>query len=141
MRGSPLLRAAIVFVALLALGPLLRKLTRADAVPAVVKSDAAQPPPARARVALALTFSTSAKKAVITHLGREVWSKLQPDLAEEAVIELRWPKEGVELRAVVVWPESAPASAMRVKLSDPAGNEHDRTVWGRGSVAKVLVFP
>ena len=140
MLGSPLLRAAIVFAVLLALGPLLRKLTRADAVPPAPKIEVVAPA-TRARLALALTFSTPAKRAAILHLGREVWSKSQPDLAEEAEIDLRWPKEGVEVRVVVEWPADAPASAMRVKLTDPAGTEHDRSIWGRGSTAKVLKFP
>lgn len=140
MRGSPLLRAALVFVALLALGPLLWKLTRADAVPPAPKHAIVQPS-AAARVAIVLTFSTPAKKAAILHLGKEIWNKAQPGIEEAAAIELPWPKEGVELRAIVEWPEGTPTAAMRVKLTDPAGNEHDRSVWGHGSADEVLVFP
>lgn len=140
MRGSPLLRALLVFVALLALGPVLWKLTRADAVAPPVEQPIAQPA-AAARVGIVLTFSTAAKKVALLHLGKEIWSKTQPGIEEETSVELPWPKEGVELRAIVEWPAGIPAAAMRVKLIDPAGNEHDRTVWGRGLLDDVLAFP
>ena len=139
MRGSPLLRALLVFLALLVLGPVLWKLTRANAV-APVNNQATIQPAAMSRVGIVLTFSTAAKKVALLHLGNEVWSKAQPGLEEETSIELPWPKEGIELRAVVDWPEGAPTAAMRMKLTDPAGNEHDHSVWGRGSADEVLGF-
>jgi len=139
MRGSPLFRAAVVFFVLLALGPLLWKLTRADAVSTPAKPVAISAPE-KARVAIAITFSTAASKVALLHLGREVWSKTQPAIGEEATLELPWPKEGIELRATVEWPAGTPAAAMRVKLTDSAGNEYDRTVWGRGSADDVLLF-
>ena len=139
MRGSPLWRALLVFLALLTLGPLLWKLTRANAVAPPVEQPIAQPA-ATTRVGLVLAFSTAAKKVTLLHLGKEVWTKAQPEIEEEASIELAWPKEGIELRAVVDWPEGTPTAAMRLKLTDPAGNEHDRSVWGRGSADEVLGF-
>ena len=139
MRGSPLLRALVVFLALLALGPLLWKLTRANAVAPTVGRPAVQPT-ATARVGIVLTFSTAAKNVALLHLGKEIWSKAQPGIEEDAAIDLPWPKEGIELRAVVDWPEGTPSSAMRLKLTDPAGTEHDRSVWGRGSADEVLGF-
>lgn len=140
MRGSPLLRALLVFLALLALGPVLWKLTRANAVAPPVERAGIQPT-ASARVGVLLTFSTAAKKVALLHLGKEVWRKAQPEIEEEAAMELPWPKEGIELRVVVEWPDGAPNAAMRLKLTDPAGNEYDRTVWGRGVLDDVLVFP
>ena len=139
MRGSPLLRALVVFLVLLALGPLLWKLTRADAVAPPVER-AVVPPAAAARVGVVLTFSTAAKKVALLHLGKEVWSKATPEAEEETTLDLPWPKEGIELRAVVDWAEGTANAAMRLKLTDPAGNEYDRSVWGRGSADEVLRF-
>lgn len=139
MRGSPLLRALVVFLVLLALGPLLWKLTRADAVAPATEPAAVQPA-APAHVGIVLTFSTAAKKVALLHLGKEVWSKAQPEVEEETTIDLPWPKEGIELRVLVDWPEGTASAAMRVKLTDPSGNEHDRSVWGRGSADEVLGF-
>ena len=134
------MRAVIVFAALLALGPVLWKLTHSNAAPPVSERVTLQAP-SPARVRIALTFSSPAKKAAILHLGREVWSKTQPGLEEEATFDIPWPKEGVELQALVEWPEGSPAAAMRVRVTDPARNQHDRSIWGRGSADEVLVFP
>ena len=80
MRGSPILRAVLVFIALLSLAPVLWRLTQADA--RTVQQPAAQKPVKNAKVEARLTFSTPAKRAVIQHLGRDVWSKASPSLEE-----------------------------------------------------------
>jgi hypothetical protein len=139
MRGSPLLRAAVVFIVLLALAPLVWRITRSDAAlrpPSV----ATEKPAATGAVTVRFVFTRPAKKAALFHLGKEIWSKVQPAAAEEASVALQWPAEGVELRALVEWDGDAPA-AMRVLLTDPQGNEHDRSVWGKGDADEVLVFP
>jgi hypothetical protein len=139
MRGSPILRAVLVFVALLALAPMLWRLTQpADA------RNAAQPPmetPAKnSAVEARLTFSTPAMRAVIQHLGREVWSKAAPAGEESFTCEIPWPREGVELHAIVEWPEGTRAAAMRVRLTSPDGTEHDRSLWGDAKADDVLTF-
>src|SRR5205814_1882139 len=92
------------------------------------------------RVEIALSFSSQAKRVLIQHLGREIWAKTAPGMEENATVELPWPKEGVELRVKVEWPEGAPMAAMRMRVAAPDGTEHDRSVWGRGSADEVLVF-
>ena len=134
------MRAVIVFAALLALGPLLWKLTHSQGAPPVSERVTVQSP-SPVHVSVLLTFSTLPKKVAILHLGREVWAKAQPGIEEAAAFDIPWPKEGVELRALVGWPEGSPPAAMRMRVTDPAGDKHDRSVWGRGAVDEVIVFP
>jgi hypothetical protein len=134
MRGSPLWRAVIVFAVLLALGPLLWRLTRPDATAGAAQATAAQP----AAVTIRVTFSHPARKVTLLHLGNEVWSKTMPATEEEGSFNAPWPREGIELRALVDWQQGGNPSAMRLRLTDPAGNEYDRTVWGAD---EVLTFP
>lgn len=138
MRGSPILRAVLVFIALLALAPLLWKMTR----PALA-DNAPKPPPQvkRTTVEARLNFSTAATSVAIQHLGREVWSNASPAMAETFTAEIPWPKEGVELHVLIAWPEGTRNAAMRVRLTAPDGAEYDRTVWGDVSADDVLKFP
>jgi len=138
MRGSPILRAVLVFIALLSLAPLLWRLTRTDAH--TVLQPAAQQPVKNAKTEVRLTFSTPAKRAVIQHLGKEVWSKASPTAEESFTCEIPWPKEGVELHVLVEWPEGTHSAAMRVRLTGPDGTEHDRSAWGDAAADDVLVF-
>ena len=139
MRGSPLLRAAITFAALLLLAPLLWRMTQAKpTVPGIVEvksSSGAQ------EIQIALTFTTSTKRVGIVHLGQAVWSKDAPESQEEFSLKLPWPREGGELKFKVEWAEGAALSAMRVQLTDPADNKIERSLWGKGTVERVLNFP
>jgi len=138
MRGSPILRAVLVFVALLGLAPLLWNLTRPGPAEAAPRP---QSPVKRAMVEGRLNFSTAATRVEIQHLGREVWSKSSPALAESFSRELPWPKEGIELHVLVTWPEGTRSAAMRLRLTAPDGTDYDRTVWGDASADDVLSFP
>ena len=137
MRGSPILRAVLVFLALLSLAPVLWRLTRADAR---AVQPAIQQPAKNGRTEVRLTFSTAAKRVVIQHLGKEVWHQLMPAAQETFTCEIPWPKEGIELHVLVDWPEGTRAAAMRVRLTAPDGTEHDRSVWGEMSADDVLTF-
>ena len=137
MRGSPILRAVLVFLALLSLAPLLWWLTRADAL---AVQPAISQPAKNVKAEVRLTFSTPAKRAVIQHLAREVWSKKSPASEENFTCEIPWPKEGVELHILVEWREGTRAAAMRVRLTAPDGTEHDRTVWGDANADDVITF-
>ena len=137
MRGSPILRAILVFVALLSLAPVLWRLTRADAR---TVQPASQQAAKNVKTEVRLTFSTPAMRVVIQHLGREVWHQLMPAAQEIFTCEIPWPKEGVDLHVLVEWPEGTRAAAMRVGLTAPDGTEHDRSVWGDASADDVLTF-
>lgn len=137
MRGSPLLQALAAFGAILLAGWPLWRLTH----------DAAASPPAQAVVAaprqeaihLQLSFTAAPSAVKVLHLGEEVWSAASPGAEVERELRLAFPEEGIDLQFEVVWPGDA-LCAMRARLTDPAGGEHERSVWGRGEVSEVVTF-
>ena len=139
MRGSPLLRAAITFAALLLLAPLLWRMTQTES-PAP-KVSVAKTADSDQEIRLVLTFTSAPRRVGIVHLGQPVWSKDAPQNQEEISLKLPWPHEGGELKFKVEWADEAPLSAMRVQLTDPADNEIERSLWGKGTVERVLNFP
>lgn len=139
MRGSPLVRALIVFAVLLCAAPAMWKLTSAE----TTESKPAPKPleTAEAEIPLELGFTTVPKRVTISHLGKQVWEKSELDESEELSLKLPWPAEGGDLSFSVEWPEGSPLSAMRVKLTDPGRGEIERSLWGRGPKTGVLKFP
>jgi len=137
MRGSPLLRALVVFLGLLALAPLLWNLTR--------KTEAQTVPQAATVKAAGIegrwTFSAKPERIAVQHLGREIWSKASPGDDEKFSTTIPWPKEGVELRVLVGWSDATRNAAARLRLVSPDGTEYDRTVWGSGAADEILTFP
>ncbi len=139
MRGSPLLRAAITFAALLLFAPLIWRMTQAESF--APKAAEIKPHDNARGIHLVLTFTSAPKRVGITHLGQSVWSKDAPDSQEEFSLKLPWPREGGELKFKVEWAAENPLSAMRVQLTDPTDNEIERSLWGKGTVERVLNFP
>ncbi len=139
MRGSPLLRALFAFLAILSLGYPLHRLTRAGEARA--DENATTAPEGAREIALHLTFTTRPKKLRVLHLGKEVWSAASPSEELEQKLQLPYPKEGIDLQFQVQFPEGAPVAAMRVRLTDPAGETHEKTLWGTGTIDDVLTFP
>ena len=46
----------------------------------------------------------------------------------------------VDLAVEVAWPEDV-EGALRLRLTDPDGDEHDKTIWGRGVMQEIVTFP
>ena len=139
MKGSPLLRALIAFVCIALAGVPLWKLTRADATVAAPS----QAETAVAKVTLRLTFSAAPERAEVRHLGKVVWANetnRSHPTDESHDLALPFPKEGVDLVVKIAWP-SDEEGAVRLRLTDPEGEEHDKTVWGRGEMEEVVTFP
>ena len=138
MRGSPLLRALLAFLAILALGWPLRQLTEAgDALrdePKAVVVEAKE-------VGLKLAFTLVPKSVRVLHLGKEVWSESAPVAEMEHALQLAYPDAGIELQFQIEWPAGAPLAAMRAVLTDPAGDPHEHSIWGQGSTEEVVTFP
>jgi len=130
----------MAFVAIALLGWPLWQLTRpeADAAPA---PRATAPLTIKKAIHLHLTFTTAPKSLVIKHLDGEVWKVTAPEVDLEKDVSLDYPAEGVDLQFHVEWPEGGPMAAMRVELTDPAGDTHDKSVWGKGIVDEVVTFP
>jgi hypothetical protein len=138
MRGSPLLRALLAFLAILALGWPLRELTSASDAPreqpkaVVVEAK---------EVGLKLAFTLVPKSVKVLHLGKELWSETAPTAELEHTLQLAYPDAGIDLQFQIEWPADAPLAAMRAVLTDPAGETHERSVWGQGSTEEVVTFP
>jgi hypothetical protein len=141
VRGSPLIRALVAFFVILLAGYPLWRLTGAGRVVAAIEEPAPTSQEEVARpVHLELTFTRLPEQVQISHLGEEVWSSSQLELATEAKIEVPYPEQGIELVFSVKWPDGAPA-ALRVRVHTPSGEEHERTLWGEGETTEVLSFP
>ena len=136
MKGSPLLRALLAFLAIAAMGVPLWKVTRAgSAVAAPVQVEAGV-----TQIALRLTFSVAPRSFAVVHLGKVVWASGTDRTDVTNAFALAYPKEGVDLQVKVAWPADA-EGAVRVRLTDPDGNEHDKTLWGRGEMEEMVTFP
>jgi hypothetical protein len=140
VRGSPLWRAFAAFLAILSLGYPLRRLTSGDAGdrPTAAKST---PVAASKEIVLQLTFTTAPKRFIVQHLGRELWSEAAPQSETERKLQLPYPKEGVDFHFQADFPEGGPLAAVRIRLTDPQGDNHEKSVWGTGSIDEVVTFP
>ncbi|MDR3403209.1 MAG: hypothetical protein P4L99_11995 [Chthoniobacter sp.] len=140
MRGSPLVRALLSFIVIALLGWPLWQLTRpeADAAPA---PQVAAPVTIKKAIHLHLTFTSVPKSLAVKHLDEEVWKVTAPEAEMEKDVSLDYPAEGVDLQFHIEWSEDGPLSAMRVELTDPAGDTHEKSVWGKGIVDEVVTFP
>jgi hypothetical protein len=137
MRGSPLVRAFLAFILIGLMGWPLWVLTRPEAVAA----PAPAAPVVKKAISLHLTFTTVPKSLTIGHLDTELWKETAPQADMERQVTLEYPAEGVDLQFHIEWPEDGPLSAVRVQLTDPAGDTHEKSVWGKGTVDEVVTFP
>ena len=139
MRGSPLFRAFVAFLVLLGFGVPLWRLTLAEAPKppeiAVLQKDT---PLKEVRVRLDFTEAPTGLR--VLHLGKEIWADPAPGPGLERTLTLAYPKEGIDLLFQFNWPAEKLA-AMRVRLTDPEGEEHEKTVWGGGAIAEVVSIP
>jgi hypothetical protein len=138
MHGSPLLRTLLAFVVILLCGIPLWRITReAHAAPAA--SEPAKPAIAKA-IHLQLESTLLPTSIRVLHLGEVVWRKENPGPGSDVELRIPFPQEGVDLQFEIAWPDDALA-AMRVRLTDPEGREHEKSIWGRGETVEVLTFP
>jgi hypothetical protein len=140
MRGSPLLRALLVFLGLAALGPVLWRLTQPEPVQAVIPTAPTTENQPR-ELRLTLAFSTPPKRIALTYLGKPLWSKDAPAAEEKCTLQVVWPAEGGELGVSIDWPEGAPLAAARFRLTPPGGEEIERNLWGAGPTEETIGFP
>jgi hypothetical protein len=138
MRGSPLVRAALAFLVILLLGWPLRKLTGGSPLAAVAA--VAAPAPAK-EIELQLSFTAVPKTVRVLHLGKEVWRDAAPAAEIERKLQVPFPKEGVDLQFEIEFPDGSPLAAIRARLTDPAGETHEKSLWGAGRIDDVLTFP
>jgi hypothetical protein len=135
VRGSPLLRALLAFICIALVGVPLWRLTRRTAV-AIVPVEEVKARPAR----IEFTLTQPASKISVKHLGQVVWAGEAANSSADAEFTIPWPKEGVDLRVQIDWPENAPLAAARVHLTDPEGGEQERSIWSTGPADEILTF-
>ena len=144
MKGSPFLRAVLLFTALLALSLPLKRVTQPETAgsssPAETAHAAEPHPTTDQKLPLALSFSRKAERIELRHLGKVVWVKDHPGLRETIELLLPFPQEGIEMGVAVQW-SGEELSALRLQLTTPDGTELDRTAWGSETIETVLSFP
>jgi hypothetical protein len=139
MRGSPLLRAVLVALALLALLAPLRTLTnrRSEAAPSLQR--AAQGSAAKKKIRLELTSTTAPFKYQITSDGEPIWSGESDSPTAATDLELEFPPEGIDLVLDATWAEKKP-TAVRLALTPQGSGTMAKTIWGTTNVSEVLTF-
>jgi hypothetical protein len=137
VHGSPLLRAILVFLAILALGVPLWRLTHQNAAAAAAATPA---PTEKKDIHLQLEFTQKPAHFAVLSLGKEIWSESAPQAEVERDLKIPFPKEGVDLELQIDWPEDH-LSAARIHLTAPGHREMEKTVWGKGKTDEVVTFP
>ena len=137
MRGSPLARAIMTVVALLALLLPLRRLTSHQ-------SSTVLPPPAQVSTAkkklhLELTSTTVPFKFQVTYGGKPIWGGESTATTVATDTELRFPPEGIDLVLEVSWSEDR-ETAVRLALTPEGSDTIAKTVWGTMKASEVLTF-
>jgi hypothetical protein len=141
------MRAVGVLCVLLALGGVLRRVTRPWEAGAIPAAEGGREPvvptggeTATAAVPVRITFSAPVRRAELRHLGKVVWSAEAPAGPQSLTLRVPFPPEGIELGARIEWVAAGP-SAVRVQVTAPDGTELDRTAWGESVLETVLPFP
>jgi hypothetical protein len=139
MRGSPLVRATLVVIALLALLAPLRTLTGRRSETATFVKQAAQSLTAKKKVRLGLTSTTVPFKYQITSGGETIWSGESNSTTVATDAELNFPPEGIDLVLDASWNEKK-QTAVRLALIPQDSVMMAKTVWGITNVSEVLTF-
>jgi hypothetical protein len=139
MKGSPLVRAILTVIALLALLIPLRSLTSRRTETATPLQQAAQGSTAKKKFRLELTSTTVPFKYQITGGGQTIWSGESNSSTVAADAELEFPPEGIDLVIDASWTEQK-QTAVRLALIPQDSAMMAKTVWGTTGVSEVLTF-
>jgi hypothetical protein len=137
MRGSPLARAIMTAIALLALLLPLRRLTSHQS--STVLPSPAQVSTARQKLHLELTSTTVPFKFQVIHGGKPIWIGESTATTVATDTELRFPPEGIDLVLEVSWSEDL-ETAVRLALTPEGSDTIAKTVWGTMNASEVLTF-
>ena len=140
MRGSPLLRALLLFAAIALFALPLWRLTHPEPVkgPTVPEAAATVDP-----IELRATFLPSPPvEFEVRHLGRTVWRTSGAERAASGPLALPVPPEGVDFQVVARWPSGQANAALRLELVRNGAPPLERMAWSRpdGSLDEVLTF-
>ncbi len=136
MRGSPLLRALLVVIVLLALLWPLRSLTthRTKEPPTSPRT-----PGAESKVHLVLTSTTFPFTFEVSHLGKTIWKGEANESNAARDLQLIFPPEGIELVIDAKWQENK-QTAVKIDVTPDGGDTITKTLWGTTEVSDVLTF-
>jgi hypothetical protein len=137
MKGSPLARAIMTAVALLALLVPLERLTSHQN--AAVSAPLSQDSTAKQKIHLELTSTTFPFEFRVAHDGKQIWSGQSSSPTVSTDTELRFPPEGIDLVLDVSWSQDR-ETAVRLALTPPDSDTIARTIWGTTSASEVLTF-
>ncbi len=137
MRGSPLLRAAIVLAGLLLLLIPLRALTRHSSPPPAQPASGPASAPAGLLVSIHSTRTPFAFR--IEYLGKPVWEgeSSSPEISKS--LEIPFPAQGVDLAVSASWNEPG-AAALRVELLPADDIPRTQFLWGDQNADEILTF-
>lgn len=136
MKGSPLLRTAVVVAVLLLLMLPLRSLTNARATAA---APAVSAPSAPANVRLTVTSTSIPFQFQVSHLGQTIWVGNSSDHTSFKTVTMAFPPEGVDLTVQASW-QTQTEGAIRLDVTAGDRSPISRTLWGTGEVDDVLTF-
>ena len=137
MRGSPLARAILTVIALLALlfplGHLTSHQNTTNSPPSV------QVVARQKKLHLDLTSTTVPFKFRVSNDGKPIWSGESSSPTIGTDTELRFPAEGIDLVLDVSWSQDK-ETAVRLALTPEDSDTMAKTVWGTTSASEVLTF-
>src|SRR4029077_9650880 len=137
MRGSPLLRALLVVIALLAvLWPLCRLTTHRTEAPSVAAPTAVAP---ESNVHLVLTSTSFPFTFEVSHLGKTIWKGEATESSVTRDVKMVFPSEGIDLSVEAKWPGDK-QGAVKLDVTPDESDTMTKTLWGSGSVSGVLTF-
>jgi hypothetical protein len=137
MKGSPLARAIMTVVALLALIVPLQRLTSHQG--ATVSAPLPQDSTAKQKLHLELTSTTVPFEFRVAHDGKPIWSGKSSSPTISTDTELRFPPEGIDLVLDVSWSQDK-ETAVRLALTPQDSDTIAKTIWGTTSASEVLTF-
>jgi hypothetical protein len=137
MKGSPLLRALLVMIALLAVLWPLRSLTTHRAESPSARSQLAVIP--ESNVHLVLTSTAFPFTFEISHLGKSIWKGEATESSVARDVTMAFPSEGIDLLVEAKW-ESDKQAAVKLDVAVEGGDITTGTLWGTGGVSGVLTF-
>ncbi len=136
MRGSPLVRAGLVLVALLLLILPLRSLTSAR-----LASSLAAPARAVQTAAVSLTITSTSYpfQFEISHLGKTIWKGESNISKSSKTLALAFPPEGIDLIVAASWARPQ-ETAVRIEVARSDQPPLTKTLWGTEQVNDVVTF-
>ncbi|MGA8656527.1 MAG: hypothetical protein WB586_10290 [Chthoniobacterales bacterium] len=139
MRGSPLLRALLVLIALAALVVPLRKMTSEQVpLPVQPRKNSERSVPNK-RIHLELTCTTSPFRYQVAYSGQTIWNGYEAAATAKTDLDLAFPIEGIDLVLDVSWEENRP-TAVRLVVKPSNEEETSETAWGTTNVSEVVTI-